>query len=117
MAPGTALTERLRTDLNLLHRHITVLMAAEEHQPIGIIRLSKLLGYPQHKVRYALRLLEQSGLIRPSRQGAVATKKAKQFHEELRDVLNEMKGTVEALKNSLGRPRVSPPTCSLRAAA
>ncbi len=47
------MTDRLRTDLNLLHRHITVLMAVEEHQPVGIMRLSKLLGVPQHKIRYA----------------------------------------------------------------
>ena len=101
MATGTALTERLRRDLDLLHRHITVLKAVEEHQPIGIIRLSKLLGVPQHKVRYALRVLAQERLVKPSREGAVTTKKAKQFHEELRDVLNEMKETVETLRNSL----------------
>ncbi len=95
------MTDRLRTDLDLLHRHIAVLKAVEEHQPVGIMRLSKQLGYPQHKVRYALRLLEQSGLIRPSQEGAVATKKAKQFHGELRVVLNEMRETVETLKNSL----------------
>ncbi len=101
LATGTALTDRLRRDLDLLHRHIAVLRAVEEHQPVGIMRLSKRLAVPQHKVRYALRVLEQEGLIRPSREGAVATKKAKQFHKELRDVLNEMKDTVETLKNSL----------------
>ena len=101
LATGTALTDRLRRDLDLLHRHITVLQAVEEHQPIGIMRLSKRLGVPQHKVRYALRVLEQDGLIRPSQAGAVATKKAKPFHKELRVVLNEMKETVERLKNSL----------------
>ena len=101
LATGTALTDRLRRDLDLLHRHITVLQAVEEHQPVGIMRLSKLLGVPQHKVRYALRVLEQDGLIRPSRAGAVATRKAKSFHKELRVVLNEMKETVETLRNSL----------------
>ncbi len=101
MAKGTALTDRLRRDLDLLRRHITVLQAVEELQPIGIMRLSKILGHPQHQVRYALRVLEQDGLIRPSQAGAVATKKAKPFHRELRDVLNEMKKTVETLKNSL----------------
>ena len=101
MATETALTDRLRRDLDLLHRHITVLQAVEEHQPVGIIRLSKLLGVPQHKVRYGLRVLEEDGLIRPSREGAVATKKAKRFHAELRDVLNEMKESLETLRNSL----------------
>ena len=101
MATGTALTDRLGRDLDLLHRHITVLQAVEEHQPVGIMRLSKLLGVPQHKVRYALRVLEQDGLIRPSRAGAVATKKAKQFREDLRILLREMQETVETLRNSL----------------
>ena len=101
MATGTVLTDRLRRDLNLLHRRITVLKAVEEHQPVGIIRLAKRLGVPQHKVRYALRVLEQEGLVRPSRAGAVATTKAKPFRKDLRDVLNEMKKTVETLKNSL----------------
>ena len=32
---------------------------------------------------------------------SAATKRAKQFHEELRDILNEMKEAVETLKNSL----------------
>ena len=101
MPTGTALTDRLRRDLDLLHRRITVLKAVEEHQPVGIIRLSKRLSVPQHKVRYALRVLEQEGLIRPSQEGAVATKKAKRFHEDLRVVLTEMKETMGTLKNSL----------------
>ena len=101
MARGTALTDRLRRDLDLLHRHITVLKAVEEHQPVGIMRLSRRLGVPQHKVRYALRVLEDDGLIRPSQAGAVATKKAKRFHEDLRVVLTEMKKTIGTLKNSL----------------
>jgi predicted transcriptional regulator len=87
--------------LDLLRRHISVLKAVEEAQPVGIIRLSELLGHPQHKVRYTLRVLEHEGLIRPSQEGAIATKRAMQFHEELRDVLNEMTETVETLKNSL----------------
>ena len=101
MATGTALTDRLRMDLDLLHRRITVLKAVEEHQPVGIMRLSKRLSIPFHKVRYALRVLEQDGLIRPSREGAVATKKAKPFRKKLRVVLDEMKETVETLRNSL----------------
>ncbi len=101
MARETLLTDKLLSDLELLHRRVTVLKITEDHQPVGIIRLSKLLGVPQHKVRYALRVLEQDGLIRPSQEGAVATNKAKQFRKDLRDVLNEMKETVKTLKNSL----------------
>ncbi|MCJ2532213.1 MAG: hypothetical protein LN413_07960 [Candidatus Thermoplasmatota archaeon] len=94
-------TDGMRKDLDLLRRHITLVKAVEEHQPIGIIRLSKLLGYPQHRVRYTLRVLEQEGLVRPSQEGAVATRKAKRFHGKLRALLEEMKGTVESLTNSI----------------
>ncbi|MEE9181090.1 MAG: hypothetical protein V3U33_00780 [candidate division NC10 bacterium] len=65
------------------------------------MRLARLLGYPRHHVRYTLRILEEEGLVRPSQAGAVPTKKVKSFHKELRDVMNEMKKTVETLKNSL----------------
>ncbi len=101
MATGTSLTDRLRRDLDLLHRRIAVLKAVEERQPVGIVRLSKLLGFPQHKVRYVLRVLEQEGLVRPSQGGAIATRKVKQFREKLRVVLTGMKETVDTLKNSL----------------
>ncbi len=101
MAKGTALTDRLRRDLDLLRRHITVLQAVEEHQPVGIIRLAKLSGSPQHHFRYTLRILEHEGLVRPSREGAVTTAAAKRFREKLRVLLEEMKETVETLRNSL----------------
>ncbi len=68
---------------------------------VGIMRLSKLLVVPKHRVRYALRILEQEGLVRPSQEGAVTTRKAKQFQRKLRVFLDEMKATVETLKNSL----------------
>ena len=101
MATGTALTDRLRTDLDLLRRHVTLLKVVEERQPIGLIRLAKLSGYPQHHVRYTLRILEQEGLVRPSREGAVTTRKMKQSRKELRVLLEEMREAVETLKNSL----------------
>lgn len=101
MVTESGLTDRMRRDLDLLRRHITLLKAVEEHQPIGIMRLSQLLGYPQHRVRYTLRVLEQEGVVRPSAEGAVTTKRAKEFHKKLRVLLDEMKETVGTLKSSL----------------
>ena len=100
-ARGTALTDRLLKDLDLLRRHVTLLQAVEEHHPVGIVRLAKLSGFPQHQVRYTLRILEQEGLVRPSQEGAVTTAKAKRFREKLRVLLEEMKRAVETLKDSL----------------
>ena len=98
---SSALIDRIRKDLDLLRRHVTLLNAVEENQPIGIIRLAKLSGYPQHHVRYTLRILEQEGLVRPSQEGAVITAKANRFREKLRVLLEEMKETIETLKTSL----------------
>ena len=97
----SALTDRIRKDLDLLRRHVTLLKVVEEHQPIGLIRLAKWSGHPQHHIRYTLRILEQEGLVRPSPQGAVTTVKVKRFREKLRVTLEEMKRTLESLRSSL----------------
>ncbi|MEE9267786.1 MAG: hypothetical protein V3U70_00070 [Thermoplasmata archaeon] len=101
MAERSELTDRVWRDLDLLRRHVSLLQTVEEHQPIGIIRLSELLGYPQHKVRYTLRVLEQQGLIRPSQKGARATAKTNGFRRKLRSLLAEMRQTVDDLSASL----------------
>ncbi len=98
---SSALTDRMHKDLDLLRRHVTLLKAVEEHQPIGMIRLAKLSGRPPHHVRYTLRILAQEGLVRPSQRGRVTTAKAKRFPEKLRVLLEEMKRTIETLRNSL----------------
>ena len=67
MTRRSALTSKIESEVKLLQRHVAMLKAIMENQPIGIIRLSELLNFPQHKVRYSLRILEQEGLIKPSR--------------------------------------------------
>ncbi len=99
--PESALTDKIRSELDLLERHVTLLKAVQEHQPIGIIRLSEMLKYPQHKVRYTLRVLEQEGLIRPSPDGALVSDDLQSFLSRLRNLLEEMSDTVNALKKSL----------------
>jgi predicted transcriptional regulator len=101
LAEGSALTNKIRSELELLQRHVTLLKAVMENEPIGIIRLSEKLGYPQHKVRYTLRVLEQEGLIRPSQEGAVTTEDLKPFLDKLKVLLEEMSDTVKTLKESL----------------
>ena len=67
------LTSVIETELDILKRHVHVLKTLQKNQPMGIIKLSELTGYPQHMVRYSLRILEQDSLIEPSPQGAVTT--------------------------------------------
>jgi predicted transcriptional regulator len=101
MKGKSILTNKIESEIELLERHVKMLNAIMEHEPIGIIRLSELLDIPQHKVRYSLRILEQEGLINPSPEGAVTTEKLQTFFADLKDILQHMDETVNALRASL----------------
>ena len=101
MKSNSALTNRLESEVNLLERHVEMLKTIKNNQPIGIIRLAELLGHPQHKVRYSLRILEQDGLILPSPDGAITTEKFDEFMEDLSSLLDDIEKTVNKLKNEL----------------
>lgn len=98
----SALTSKIESEVKLLERHVAMLKAIIENQPIGIIRLSELLNVPQHKVRYSLRILEQEGLIKPSPEGAITAEKLQEFLDYLKTVLDSMTATVQQLRQSLG---------------
>ena len=102
MARKSVLASKVEAEVKLLQRHVTMLKAIVENQPIGIIRLSEMMNYPQHKVRYSLRILEQEGLIKPSPEGAVTTDKLEEFLDYLKSVLDMMSNTVQELRKSLG---------------
>ena len=101
-ARKSALTSKIESEVKLLERHVAMLKAIIENQPIGIIRLSELLSVPQHKVRYSLRILEQEGLIKPSPEGAVTAEKLQEFLDYLKTVLESMAATVQQIRQSLG---------------
>ena len=102
MARKSVLASKVEQEVKLLQRHVTMLKAIVEHQPIGIIRLSEMMNYPQHKVRYSLRILEQEGLIKPSPEGAVTTDKLDTFLEYLKTLLDEVADTVQDLRKAIG---------------
>ncbi|KAF5087216.1 hypothetical protein [Methanoculleus horonobensis] len=64
---------KIKSEIELVSRHLEVIRAVVEHQPIGIMKLAEILDLPYHRVRYSLRILEQEGYIRASPAGAVAT--------------------------------------------
>jgi len=87
---------KLEQEIERMARHIAILRLVAEEGPIGIIKLSELSRYPQHKVRYSLRILEQQNLIKPSSQGAMATPKAQKF---VKTLPRKIKGLSEKLEN------------------
>lgn len=97
----SVLTSKIETEIDLLQRHVAMLKAIMDNEPIGIIRLSEMLEYPQHKVRYSLRILEQEGLIEPSPDGAITTEKIQDFLDHLKEILEAMSNTVNELRESI----------------
>jgi len=95
------LTGVIETELEILKRHIHVLKVLKENQPMGIIKLSELTNYPQHMVRYSLRILEQDGIIEPSPHGAVTTEKASKTAATLKKALKNIGQTSEELLKTL----------------
>ena len=104
MPDTNAITKRLENEVSLLERHVKMLKTIKENEPIGIIRLAELLGHPQHKVRYSLRILEQEGLIVPSPDGAVTTEKFDEFMKDIDRLLEDMEKAVNRLKIELKSP-------------
>lgn len=95
------LTGVIETELEILKRHIHMLKVLQESQPMGIIKLSELTKYPQHMVRYSLRILEQDGLIEPSPHGAVTTDKVAKTTALLKKTLKRIGETSEELIKEL----------------
>jgi predicted transcriptional regulator len=95
------LADKLMDELTLLERHIKMLKVTKENQPIGIIRLSEILGLPMHKVRYSLHLLEKQGLISPSVDGAMVTDKYDEYMKETAEKMDLMISTIQNLKKEL----------------
>jgi len=95
------LTGVIETELDILKRHIYVLKTLQDKQPMGIIKLSEITDYPQHMVRYSLRILEQDGLIEPSPQGAVTTGRVSKTMDLLKKTLSNISKTAEQLKKTL----------------
>ena len=98
-----SMIEKLVDELELLERHILMLKITKENEPVGIIRLSEILGIPKHKVRYSLRLLEKEGLISPSTEGARVTEKYDGYMKEVASKLDDIVKMVERLKKELPR--------------
>jgi predicted transcriptional regulator len=90
--------DRLEKEVDMLERHLTVLRMVNENEPIGIVKMSNETGYPHHKIRYSLRVLEEEDLIEPSSQGAISTENTEGFLEELDGKLAEMASRIEDMQ-------------------
>ncbi|MDR0522861.1 MAG: hypothetical protein LBG62_00295 [Candidatus Methanoplasma sp.] len=95
---GASMLEKAVGELELLRRHMRTLNAVREFQPVGIIRLSEIMGLPKHEVRYSLRLLEREGLIVATAEGATESPACAGFMASLPGRLDEVSREIEALR-------------------
>ncbi|MDW7990385.1 MAG: hypothetical protein RMH75_06985 [Archaeoglobaceae archaeon] len=94
---------KLLLEAEIVLRHLQVLKAVMEKQPIGIFKLSDLLNMPKHRVRYSLRILEQSGIIVPTQYGAMVKDEGyakienlKNELEKIKELINHIEGMVKS---------------------
>jgi predicted transcriptional regulator len=90
--------DRLEKEVDMLERHLQVLRMVIENEPIGIVKMSNETGYPHHKVRYSLRVLEEENLIEPSSQGAITTEQTSEFVNDLDEKVDEIIDKLEGMK-------------------
>ncbi|WP_026190409.1 hypothetical protein [Halomicrobium katesii] len=90
--------DRLEKEVDMLERHLQVLRMVIENEPIGIVKMSNETGYPHHKVRYSLRVLEEENLIEPSSQGAITTEQTSGFVDDLDEKVDEIIDKLEGMK-------------------
>jgi predicted transcriptional regulator len=90
--------DRLEKEVDMLERHLQVLKMVIDSEPIGIVKMSNETGYPHHKVRYSLRVLEEENLIEPSSQGAITTERTGEFVDELDDKVDQIIQKLETMK-------------------
>ena len=95
------LTAIIKNNIDLVGRHIAVLKTLQKKQPMGITELSEISGYPQHKIRYSLKVLEQEGLIEPSTRGAVTTENIDDIIARLKNTIHEVSMAYSELLNKL----------------
>ena len=94
---------KLKSEIELVSRHLEVIRAVVEHQPIGIMKLSEILDLPYHRVRYSLRVLEQEGYIRASPAGAVATPLAAALLSDLEGEVDELIDLLQVIRKENSR--------------
>lgn len=90
---------KLISEAEIVIRHLEVLKAVMEKQPIGIFKLSDLLNMPKHRVRYSLRVLEQSGIIVPTQYGAMVKDEGYDKIEQLKTDIEKIKGLIAQIED------------------
>jgi predicted transcriptional regulator len=89
--------DRVEREIDMLDRHLQILRTVIANEPISIVKIGNATGYPHHKVRYSLRVLETERLIEPSIQGATTTNYTAEFMGHLDEHLDTIIDRLDTL--------------------
>lgn len=92
---------KLKQEAEVALRHLEVLELVEKNQPIGIFKLADMIKLPKHKVRYSLRVLEQSGIIEPTQHGAMVRDDADEVFKKLREEIRDIKDLIDKIEKKI----------------
>lgn len=95
--------KKLNHESEIALRHLEVLQIVGENQPIGIFKLAELMSIPRHKIRYSLRVLEQSGMIEPTQYGARLKEDHQKLVENMKKDLEEVTQRVDKMSQLISR--------------
>lgn len=95
--------KKLNHESEIALRHLEVLKIVGEHQPIGIFKLAELMSLPRHKIRYSLRVLEQSGMIEPTQYGARLKEDHQKLFENMKKDVEEVAQRVEKMSQLISK--------------
>lgn len=90
--------ETLQEETNMIERYLEIFRLVIENEPIGIVQLSNETGYPHHKVRYSLRILEDEELIIPTGNGAETTAEASDYLDGVNTTLDDIQHQLASLQ-------------------
>lgn len=93
--------QRLEKQVDKEARDLRVLASVIEHQPIGIVRLSRETAIDEHKVRYSLRMLENDGLVDPTPDGAVPADDLEERVAEINEGLDRLIDSIDELRGTV----------------
>ena len=98
----------LDQEIELTKRHFLLFSLIRERGPIGIVKLSEATGYPKHKVRYSLQILQEEGVVEPTNEGAVPTDDAEPFARTHDGQIEKLIDRLETLRSVTPERNVSP---------
>ena len=93
--------KKLNQKSEIALRHLQVMKVVWENQPIGIFKLAEIMKVPRHKIRYSLRVLEQSGIIQPTQYGAIIREESLKLVENMKKDLKSALKRIEEMSEIL----------------